>query len=536
MASDVIWDDETDVIVVGFGGAGVCAAIEAVDHGSRVLVVERFNSGGATRISGGVIYAGGGSAYQVQAGFDDTPENMSNYLETEVQDAVTRDTLRAFCEQSRDNLAWLEAQGVCFDSSFCPFKTSYPPAQHYLYYSGNESFPPHNTKAIPAPRGHRAKGKGLSGGALFDRLKESAIDKGVEVRYHSTATRLIVGDDGRVAGLEMSSIPPRSVCALLHRFLNYLLYKLRYVAMGLPALLNVFKLLFSLLERRGRTTRVRARQGVILAAGGFVFNRKMIGECAPAYTPGTPLGTLGDDGSGIRLGEAGGGATAHMDRISAWRFISPPEALVRGVLVDSQGKRICNEQLYGAQVGKAMVQEHGGQARLIIDAEIWRQARRGIGKGKTWWFQAMTALINLYLNIRKAKSIDALASRCGILASGLRDTIESYNEVARSGREDPMGKSGEHVQPLATPPFYAIDCSLGSTLFICPTITLGGLMVDEESSGVKRKDGSVIDGLYAVGRNAAGIPSKGYVSGLAIADGVFSGRRAGRHVAGKDRK
>jgi len=99
-----------------------------------------------------------------------------------------------------------------------------------------------------------------------------------------------------------------------------------------------------------------------------------------------------------------------------------------------------------------------------------------------------------------------------------------------------MGKSSEHLQPLATPPFYAIDCSLGSALFICPTITLGGLMVDEESGAVRRKDGSVIDGLYAVGRSAAGIPSRGYVSGLAIADGVFSGRRAGRHVAGKDRK
>jgi 3-oxo-5alpha-steroid 4-dehydrogenase len=208
MANELAWDDEADVIVVGFGGAGVCAAIEAAGHGSRVLVIERFTGGGATRISGGVAYAGGGSVYQKQAGFDDTPENMFGYLETEVKDAVTKETLQAFCEQSCDNLAWLEAQGVCFDASFCPFKTSYPPARYYLYYSGNESFPPHNAKAIPAPRGHRVKGKGLSGGALFERLKESALKKGVEVRCQSTATRLIVGTGGRVAGIEMSSIPP----------------------------------------------------------------------------------------------------------------------------------------------------------------------------------------------------------------------------------------------------------------------------------------------------------------------------------------
>ncbi len=63
MASELAWDDETDVIVVGFGGAGVCAAIEAADRGSRVLVIERFTGGGATRLSGGIIYAGGGTAY-----------------------------------------------------------------------------------------------------------------------------------------------------------------------------------------------------------------------------------------------------------------------------------------------------------------------------------------------------------------------------------------------------------------------------------------------------------------------------------------
>ncbi len=536
MARELTWNEEMDVVVVGFGGAGVCAAIEATENGSRVLVIERFAGGGATRISGGVIYAGGGSAYQQRAGFSDTPENMCKYLETEVKDAVTKETLQAFCEQSCDNLAWLEAQGVCFDSSFCPFKTSYPPAQYYLYYSGNESFPPHNIKAHPAPRGHRAKGKGLSGGALFEHLKESALAKGVNVRYQSTVTRLIVGDNGRVTGLEMSFIPAYSVRALLHRFLNHALYRLRYVAMASPAFLNVFKRLFSLLERRGRSTRVRARQGVVLAAGGFVFNREMIEEYAPAYMPGTPLGTLGDDGSGIRLGEAVGGATAHMDRVSAWRFISPPEALAKGVLVDAQGKRICNEQLYGAQVGEAIVERHGGKATLIIDADIWRQARQGIGTGKTWWFQTMTALINLYLNIKKADTIDTLASRCGLPPADLRATIESYNEVARSERKDPMGKSSEHLHALAMPPFYAIDCSLGSSLFICPTITLGGLTVDEESGAVKRKDGSVIDGLYAVGRNAAGIPSRGYVSGLAIAHGVFSGRRAGRHVSGTDRQ
>ncbi|MFO8011275.1 MAG: FAD-binding protein [Dehalococcoidia bacterium] len=525
------WDEEVDVIVVGFGGAGACAAIEAADKGCDVLVVERFNGGGATKNSGGICYAGGGTTFQKEAGVDDNPENMFNYLKMEVGDAVSDETLKRFCEQSPASISWLEDQGVRFDSSVCPFKTCYPPDPYYLYYSGNEPFPPYNRQATPAPRGHRPLGKGLPGNALFSRLKESAIEKGVKVRYRSKAKRLIADQNGSVAGLEFSSIPRYSLFNLLHRLLSYVVYKLRYVTISMPALNRVFSPLFSLLELRGRTVRVRARKGVILACGGYIFNRKMVEEIAPAYIKGPPLGTLGDDGSGIKLGEAVGGVAAHMDRISAWRFITPPEAMVKGVLVDQQGKRICNEQLYGAQMGEAMVGEHGGRAWLIIDADIWKRVRRDIGWGKARWFQVMSAFINLYLNRKKADSVDKLAEKCSIHRQNLRDTLESYNERARSGGADDMGKSSEHLQPIITPPLYAIDCSLDNRMFPCATLTLGGLVVDEETREVKRDDGSLIKGLYAVGRNAAGIPSRGYVSGLAIAHCVFSGREAARHAA-----
>lgn len=531
--ANTAWDFETDVIVVGFGGAGACAAIEAVDNGSTVLVIERFSGGGATKASGGIVYAGGGTTQQKEAGFDDTPENMFNYLEAEVQDVVEKRTLRAFCEQSPKSISWLEAQGVRFNSSVCPYKTCYPPDEYYLYYSGNEPFPPYNIKATPVPRGHRPEGKGLPGNVLFGRLKESALKKGVKVRYRAKAKRLISTGDGSVVGLEFSAIPKHSVFYLLHRLLSHVNYKMRYAAISLPALNGILNPLFALLELGGRTTRVRARQGVILATGGFVFNRRMIEEIAPAYSIAPPLGTLGDDGSGIKMGEEAGGTTAHMSRVSAWRFITPPEAFVKGVLVGPQGKRICNEQLYGAKMGEFMVENHGGKAWLVMDSEIWKTVRRDTGWGKARWFQTMSALGNLYFNRKKANSIDRLAKKCRIPVESLRATIDSYNAIARSGGGDPMGKTSAHVQPLINPPFYAIDCSLSNKMFPCATITLGGLVVDEGSAEVKRKDGSTIDGLYAIGRTAAGIPSRGYVSGLAIAHCVFSGRQAGRHAAVK---
>ena len=81
-------------------------------------------------------------------------------------------------------------------------------------------------------------------------------------------------------------------------------------------------------------------------------------------------------------------------------------------------------------------------------------------------------------------------------------------------------------------PYYALDISLDSKTLPCAVITFGGLTVDEKTGQVMRDDGSGIPGLYAAGRTAVGIPSNHYVSGLAIADCVFSGRRAARSALG----
>jgi 3-oxo-5alpha-steroid 4-dehydrogenase len=81
---------------------------------------------------------------------------------------------------------------------------------------------------------------------------------------------------------------------------------------------------------------------------------------------------------------------------------------------------------------------------------------------------------------------------------------------------------------LDTPPYALLDISIKpSVAYPCPMLTLGGLVVDEETGGVRRCDGSVVEGLYAAGRSAVGICSNSYVSGLSLADCVFSGRRAG---------
>jgi len=249
------------------------------------------------------------------------------------------------------------------------------------------------------------------------------------------------------------------------------------------------------------------------------------------YSRARPIGTLGDDGSGIALGQSVGGAVGQMDSCSAWRFINPPVEFTKGILVDRNGERICNEEYYGGTLGQRIAARDGGRGFLIIDADLWRKARAEVRRGNMIAFQTVSALLNLYVNRKKGASLAELGARCGMPPGALETTLEKYNADARAGGSDLFEKSAELLHSLGTPPFYAINCSLDSALFPAPCITLGGLRVEGETGQVLRTDGARIEGLYAAGRNAVGVSSRSYMSGLSIADCIFSGRNAGRHAA-----
>jgi 3-oxo-5alpha-steroid 4-dehydrogenase len=514
--------------VVGFGAAGASAALEAQQCGASVLVLDRFHGGGATAASGAVVYAGGGTPYQKQAGFDDTPEEMYRYLKMEVGDAVSDGTLRRFCDESTANLAWLEEAGVPFEASLCPFKTSYPPDRYYLYFSGNEQVARYKAQAKPAPRGHRAKGPGISGLTLFHAPHETTLQRGIAVRSQTQVQRLVISPEGQILGVEGRALTPGSGWASLHGRLSRINAKATIYAPGLSR--RITAALERIMERRALPFRARAHKAVILSAGGFAFNSVQVRAYAPIYLQCLPLGTVGDDGAGICLGESAGGTTARMDRFTMWRFYVPPEALLEGVLVNRQGKRICAEDLYGATQGEYIVEE-GGDAYLVFDSRTYRKAR-GTLRSEAAFFQLLSMLLMLITGRKKAPTVRALAAKIGVSAEGLEATMQAYNEAANNGEPDPLGKADKHFRTQDTPPFYAVDCSLASRNGVPGVVmSLGGLVVDEEAGEVRRADGSNIPGLYAAGRSAVGICSEQYVSGLSIADCVFSGRRAGRHAA-----
>ncbi len=542
-ASDVTWTDSADVVVIGLGGAGAACALEARENNMSVIAVDRFEGGGATAASGGVIYAGGGTPLQIEAGIDDTPENMFNYLKIEVGGIVSDATLKDFCEQSAPTIEWMQSHNVDLRATVWPGKTSYPAPEYFLYHSDNSLVPSYKAKAEPAARGHRGyvpieQGRKATnlGGSLFEPLRDSAIAKGLKVKTYSEARQLITDKDGRVIGVKIMQFTDANV---REKYLA-LRAKAKRLMMIFPPIMPgskffMRKAIAMLCEAKkledGRSaTFIRAHKGVLLAAGGFIFNRKMVAYYAPKYKSAYPLGTDGDNGAGIRLGQTAGGKAGNMDRVTAWRFINPPLSFARGMIVNMNGQRFINEMVYGATLGVEMTENHGGEAWLILDKPLIKQSLKDVSGKKALNFQKALAQLNVRFGAKKAKTIEALARKIGVDAAALKQQVSIYNKAGQGETHDPFGKTIEDIGQINSGPYYAINIGLNAKLFPCPTLTLGGLVVDEKTGHVKGENGA-IQGLYAAGRNAIGVASWNYVSGLSIADGIYAGRRAAKAMA-----
>ena len=127
------------------------------------------------------------------------------------------------------------------------------------------------------------------------------------------------------------------------------------------------------------------------------------------------------------------------------------------------------------------------------------------------------------------ETIEELEEEIGIPVGTLEHTLEFFNQHAVNGEDPLFHKSSEYTRPIE-PPYVALDCTPGRGATY-PYFTLGGL--DTLPSGeVLTANGEVIEGLYAAGRTACGIPrnAKGYGSGMSVGDATFTGRMAGMAV------
>lgn len=478
VASDVAWTDDCDVLVVGFGMAGACAALEAARTGARVVLLERATTyGGTSAMSGGHFYLGGGTAVQKATGHHDTPDAMFDYLMA-VCAEPDEAKVRAFCDDSVAHFDWLEALGFEFERSYYPEKAVIQPGTEGLMFTGNEKVWPFREQAAPAPRGHKVPRPGETGGTqlVLDLLAERLAEAGVEVRYETGATDLVV--DG--AGPDGSAV----VGAAWRRF-----------------------------DERGAT-----RAGaVVLATGGFVMNADMVERHTPALRekPFT-LGSTYDDGVGIRLGRSVGAALDNMDRAFVTAPFYPPSSLVKGIVVNKEGRRFVAEDSYHSRTSAFVLDQPDHAAYLVVDSRHIDHPAFPLCPFIDGW-----------------ETVGEMEAGLGLPAGSLERTLADYNAAATRGEDPEFHKHPDWLAPQDHGPWGAYDLTLGKAMYA--GFTMGGMRTSVDGE-VRREDGSVISGLFAAGACAVNIAEDGrnYASGLQLAEGSYFGRRAGRRAASPD--
>ena len=466
------WSDDVDVVVVGFGIGGGCAAVSAAATGARVLVLERAAvAGGTTALAGGHFYLGGGTAVQQATGHADSAEEMYKYLVAMSRDPE-HDKIRAYCEGSVEHFDWLEELGVHFERTYYPEKAVIQPNTEGLMYTGNEKVWPYKDMAVPAPRGHKVPVPGDTQGAamVVDLLLKRAAELGVQIRYETGATNLIV-EDGAVIGVAWKSF--------------------------------------------GATGAVRA-PSVVIAAGGFVMNPDMVAKFTPELAEKLfVLGNTYDDGLGIRLGVSAGAATKHMDQSFITAPVYPPAVLLTGIIVNKLGQRFVAEDSYHSRTSGFVMDQPDSAAYLIVDEAHLQRPTFPLIKFIDGW-----------------ETVAQMEADLGMPAGNLVATLDRYNEYAAKGEDPDFHKQPEFLAPQDHGPWAAFDLSLGKAMY--SGFTVGGLATSVDGQ-VLREDGSVIAGLYAAGACASNIAQdgKGYSSGTQLGEGSFFGRRAGTHAAAR---
>jgi 3-oxo-5alpha-steroid 4-dehydrogenase len=471
------WEDTADVVVIGFGVAGAAAAAEAVLGGGDVLVLERTSGwGGAAALAGGFIYCGGGTALQTACGFADSPEDMHAFLTAAMGPGADGAKLAVYSERSVEHFDWLVSCGVPFKPEFFAEPGWEPTGEAGLMYSGGENAAPFAETIRPAPRGHvplmpdKRTGEKGAGFKLVEALVGTARERGVRHVGDTRFERLVVESDGRVCGVVAT--------------------------------------------RYGREVGVRARRGVVLAAGSFAFNPEMVAAHVPALS-GRPGSAVEEhDGQAIRAAQAVGADVAHLDACEA-AVHTDPGLMVRGIVVDVRGARVINEDTYPGRIGEALLVHHASQGYLVADEQAVEEATAS---------RVPSAMLPPPQPSWVSDDVAELEAAAGLPAGALAATLELYNRHAEDGSDPVFGKAARWVRPLRAP--WGVFDLRGQT----SGFPLGGIRTDVDGA-VLDVDGIPVPGLFAAGRTTSGLAAGGYASGISLGDGSFFGRRAGRAAA-----
>ncbi len=540
------WDLETEVLVVGTGGAALTAAILAHDNGAKVTLIEKSDKvGGTTAVSGGGIWVPN-NHHMAEKGWSDSREDALKYCKKLTKGRAEDELVETYVDTAPGMIKYLEEHTPL--RLECVAMPDYHPeleGGHMaeasrtlspLLFDKNElgearpNLRPNPFTGIPVTLSEMQKWEALSkpfqvpfdvinermkaglaglGEALIGSLYKACLDRGIEPILNTRARDLVM-EEGRVTCL--------------------------------------------LSERKGSNFRIGVRKGIILACGGFEWNNELKAKFLPGEIT-HPHSPPYNEGDGLKMAMAVGADLGNMSE--NWGFpsmVAPgieyegrtlnqccfaERSLPHSMIVNKKGKRFVNEAANYSDMSKSFwildpnTCEYANlPAWLILDQQYFEK------------YSCMNIMPGQPVPdyIERADSVEGLAKKVGIGPEAFTVSVRRFNEHALRGVDpdfqrgksaydrtygDPNHKPNSNLGTIEKPPFYAFPVYCGSIG------TKGGPKINRHAQ-VLHASGQPIPGLYAAGNVAAGVSGPSYWgAGGTIGPAMVFGYIAGCHAAGK---
>jgi 3-oxosteroid 1-dehydrogenase len=552
------WDSTVDFVIVGSGGGGMVAALTANAAGLSALVLEKQGLvGGSTAMSGGVVWVPNNPVMRANGVPDSYEDGMAHFdaVVGDVGPASSFERRHAFLTAGPQMISALQDVGVGF--------------VHCLgysdYYSNAKGGRDEGRAVEPVPFDGRVLGPWLEKlqPGLAQSLGLSVMTNEARSLSHYNRSVGAFAISARVVIRTFAARARRQ--ALLTNGASLIGQMLAIaVARGIPVwteapldelIVEDGQVVGVRTVREGAPVLIRARRGVLLAAGGFAHNPAMRGEFGGAQPNRAKwsIANPGDTGEALQTAMRLGAQTDLMDE--AWWLPAPRTGKFgqstldqarqrpRTIYVDANGQRFVNESNSYMEVGKAMyARDRTSRAVpcwLVFDDRYRKRYAHLRSRPGRFPRQLLESG-----RLKQAWTLDDLARMCDIDGAGLSETVERFNRNAVQGVDpdygrgdsaynralgDPNHKVHPCLGPIDEPPYYAVEVVPGDIG------TCGGLVTDDHAQ-VLDQQGRPIGGLYATGNITATVMGRHYLGpGASIANTMVFGYLAALHATGAQR-
>jgi len=461
-----------DVVVIG-GGAGLAAAIAAAEKGMKVILLERLKkTGGNAALAVGFLAAE--SPVQKRLKIDATKEHLFKASMDYARWLTNPRIVKACIDKSGDTVQWLENMGLTFeDVPFCYHNQS-PRIYHVI-------------------TGHGHK--------LIHTMGKRCEELGVKILCSTTGKKISINGNGEVTGV--------------------------------------------IAKQKEKAISIKAKTAVI-ATGGYSGDKRLMKKYYPHYTKTLRLYGIPCKGDGLRMALEAGAATEGLGAVIAMgplfegsNYVHVVSMENNTVWVNKSGERFINEDVIPSASSNPLNMQPDKVSFTLFDSKIKQGfINDGIIKAvEPVPYPAGTRMKDLDNKlereesrgtIKKSRSWKEIAKWIGADPDTLDNTITEYNRYCDRGWDDEFYKNRRFLQPLETPPFYALRCTQAHHG------TIGGIKINHHMEVVNANN-KRIPGLYASGNDAGGWVAGTYphhLTGTALSFALNSARIAGENAAG----